>query len=400
MRVLHVLHTSLPFLCGYSIRSDYILRFQPQYGIEPAVLTSAQQPPQSEPFLHELSIPHWRTAPLRRALPPLLRELALMQALEKQLLYHAQQWKPELIHAHSPMLVGLPALRVARRLGVPLVYEVRDLWENASVDRGKFAEGSPAYKTARALETRVLKNAAATVTICESLASNLKPRVRSEKGLFVVGNGVDVHKFVPVESDELLRERWRLSGKRIIAYIGTFQPYEGLDTLISALPEILKKVPNAHLMIVGSGGEEAALRAQVERQGLQSAVTFTGRLDHGDVGGAYSIAEIMVYPRILTRTTALTTPLKPLEAMSMGKAVIASDVPAMKELVIDQVTGLTFRAGDGTDLAQKCLQLLEAPTERQVLEASARRWVEAERNWPSLVARYRDIYQYAHSVAR
>jgi PEP-CTERM/exosortase A-associated glycosyltransferase len=385
----------MPFLCGYSIRSDYLIRFQQEHGIEPAVVTSAQQPPSSDVFTHEREIPHWRTPALGHSLPPLVREIALMRALEKQLLKEATHWKPDLIHAHSPMLVGLPALRVARRLKIPLVYEVRDLWENASVDRGKFRDGSPAYKLARAMETRVLQQASATVTICQSLARELAPRVRTKDGLFVVGNGVDATKFTPIESAEWFRKNWNLCGKKVLAYIGTFQPYEGLDTLIAALPEILKSVPAAHVMIVGSGGVESELKAQTERLGLGGSVTFTGRLAHNEVGSAYSIADAMVYPRVLTRTTALTTPLKPLEAMAMGKAVIASDVPAMQELVQDGTTGVTFRAGDVADLAQKCIHLLQSSSERRHLETSGRDWVVSERDWPHLVAQYKNIYEFA-----
>ena len=104
---------------------------------------------------------------------------------------------------------------------------------------------------------------------------------------------------------------------------------------------------------------------------------------------------MLAYPRTLSRTTALTTPLKPLEAMAMGKLVIVSDVSAMRELVQHEVTGLTFAQGDADDLAQKCIRALSSPEERQNLESAARDWVLRERNWPGLVSHYKEIYQYA-----
>ncbi|MCC2668577.1 MAG: hypothetical protein K0Q72_1048 [Armatimonadetes bacterium] len=94
----------------------------------------------------------------------------------------------------------------------------------------------------------------------------------------------------------------------------------------------------------------------------------------------------------MTRTTALTTPLKPLEAMAMGKPVIVSDVPAMHELVRPGETGLIFRAGDAADLAEKCLQILGEPAGCVQLGGRARDWVLAERQWSALVAGYQKVY--------
>src|SRR4029078_2592297 len=104
---------------------------------------------------------------------------------------------PDVVHAHSPVLVGLPALRTAHDRGIPCVYEIRDLWENASVDRGKFGYNSPQYLLARALETYVVTHADAVVTICQTLRRELASSIRDPLRLFVVENGVDVTAFQP-----------------------------------------------------------------------------------------------------------------------------------------------------------------------------------------------------------
>jgi PEP-CTERM/exosortase A-associated glycosyltransferase len=395
MRVLHVLHTSLPFICGYSIRSDYILRFQREQGFDPAVVTSAQHPEGETPCEEIQGFTHWRTPAGRMKRVPLVREWQLMRSLQKRVEEAIHAWRPDIIHAHSPMLVGLPALRAAQRAGLPLVYEVRDLWENASVDRGKFGEGSPAYRLARRMETHVLRQANAVVTICEKLREELAPRTGQPGKLFVVGNGVDAENFTPMPCTESVRQRWGMQDKQVIGYIGTFQPYEGLDLLIHALPHILKQKPQAHLVITGSGGQEPQLRSLASALDLEDHVTFTGRLPHNQVSSIYALADMMVYPRILTRTTALTTPLKPLEAMAMGKAVMVSDVPAMQELVQPGVTGLMFRAGDVMDLASQCTSTLQSSQQREQLGRKARAWILTERQWPILVGRYREIYTAA-----
>jgi PEP-CTERM/exosortase A-associated glycosyltransferase len=393
MRVLHVLHTSLPFICGYSIRSDYILRFQRSGGMEVGVVTSGQHPNGSEFEECVEGVKYWRTPSLDGRQFPLLRERTLMKSLERRIEDAVGHFKPDLIHAHSPMLVGLPAMAIARRHRIPFVYEVRDLWENASADRGRFKEGSPLYRLARLMETRVLKGADSVITICRALQMELAPRAGRTDKVIVVDNGVEAASFTPAENSDESKSRWNCLEKKTLAYVGTFQPYEGLDVLISALPSILSREPNAHLLITGSGGMEHSLRALVERLDLSTHVTFTGRIPHDEVHQIYEAADVMIYPRTLTRTTALTTPLKPLEAMAMGKAVAASDVPAMLELVEDGLTGITFRAGDAKDLAARCLPLLQSKAHRRMLGANAREWVLQERQWQDLVARYTPVYE-------
>jgi PEP-CTERM/exosortase A-associated glycosyltransferase len=395
MRILHVLHTSLPQIAGYTVRSDYIIENLRRMGHELAVVTSAQHPGGDDPLEMIKGVPHFRTPALRANLRAGVREMSAMFALSRRIRQVVMQVKPDLVHAHSPVLVGLPAWRVAQSLRIPLVYEVRDLWENASVDRGKFAADSLAYRAARALETVVLKRAQATVTICETLRRELAPRVASPERLFVVANGVETETFTArPRSAELLR-RWRLAGKAVISYIGTFQPYEGLDTLVRAVPHILAAIPNAHVMITGAGGVQSELEALSKSLRLTEHITFTGKVPHSEVLDLYALADVCVYPRLLTRTTQLTTPLKPLEAMAMGKPVIVSDVPAMAELIAEGSTGLTFTAGDPQALAQTIARVLADPALQKQLGDAARHYVVNERQWARLVAQYELVYAVA-----
>ncbi len=391
MRVLHVLHTSLPHIAGYTIRSNYIIRFQKDNDLEPYVVTSAQDPNGGDREVID-GTTYLRTPSLPGKLPPGLREGMLMQRLLRQVHAAIQEFDPEIVHAHSPMLVGLPALAAARWHRLPFVYEVRDLWENASVDRGKFKEDGVFYKSARGAESFLFRHADAVVAICDSLRETIAPRMGRHTALHVVENGVEVEAFTPGRADEKTRARWGLQGKRCLGYIGTFQPYEGLSTLIAAMPTIAQAIPEAHLMITGAGGVEDELRAQVQRDGLDALVTFTGRVPHDEVKTLYTIPELFVYPRNLTRTTAITTPLKPLEAMATGKPVLVSNVGAMLELVKPGETGSVFRAGDQQDLADKAIEILADPARQEAMGQAARRYVEAERQWPKIVAKYTGIY--------
>lgn len=395
MRILHVLHTSLPNLSGYSIRANYIMQCQNDLGMESQVVTSAQHLGSDRPIEVIEDRQYWRTPkqPDRRTGP---RELMLMHALKGTIEKAVEDYQPDVIHAASPVLVGLPALRVARQHNLPLVYEVRDLWENASVDRGKWGYDSLPYRGAKALETIVFKKADGIVTICEALRNEISPRVGKSVDLSVIPNGVESKLFQPSAPSQRVIDKWKLEGKTVVGYIGAFQPYEGLESLITAMPAIAKEVPNAHLMITGGGNDlEPVLHELVRTQELEKLVTFTGRVPHSEVQEMYSVVDLMVYPRISTRTTELTTPLKPLEAMALEVPVMLSDTRAMCELVEDGETGYTFRAGDPQALAKTCILALSDKAKRTEMAKKARAYVQSERHWPKIVESYRDIYEAA-----
>jgi len=125
---------------------------------------------------------------------------------------------------------------------------------------------------------------------------------------------------------------------------------------------------------------------------LRDQVTLVGRVPHRDVSRYYSVMDVLVYPRLDNRTTRLTTPLKPLEAMAMGKAVIGSDVGGVREILDDGRAGLIFRAGDAADLA-RCLEtLFRDPVARQALGEAGRRFAVEQRSWETLVRQYAEIY--------
>src|SRR5688572_9050865 len=216
MRILHVLHNSVPLLCGYSIRSGYIVDIERAMGWDTQVVTSGQHP-NGDAMKETIAGTEYRrtAAPGNRRLP-FAKEWALMRSLERQVEGAVTDYRPDVIHAHSPVLVGLPALRVARRLGIPMVYEIRDLWENASVDRGRFTAGSPLYRIARGLESYVLRNAGAVVTICDLLRNEIAPRAGKPDKVHVIANGVDTDAFRPQDPSEPLKKRWGLDRKSVV----------------------------------------------------------------------------------------------------------------------------------------------------------------------------------------
>jgi glycogen(starch) synthase len=271
---------------------------------------------------------------------PVLRERAQMHALEQRLLEVARDIRPDVLHAHSPVLNAFPALRVGRQLGIPVVYEIRAFWEDAAVDHGTTTEGSLRYRATRAMETRAVRSVDAVTTICEGLRLDLVGRGVPESKITVIPNAVDVENFAfGVPGDEALRAELGLVGKRVLGFIGSFYAYEGLDLLLRALPAILQQAPDVALLLTGGGPQEANLKQLAQELGLQKHVIFTGRVPHADVQRYYNLVDVLVYPRHSMRLTELVTPLKPLEAMAQGRLLVASDVGGHRELIRDGETG-------------------------------------------------------------
>ena len=395
LRILHVLDHSIPLHSGYTFRTLSILREQRARGWETFHLTSPKQVGCSV-LEEDVDGWHFYRTPVsvaKRSLPG-MGEIALMRQLEQRLEEVARRVKPDVLHAHSPVLNAIPALRVGRRLGIPVVYEVRAFWEDAAVDHGTTREGSLRYRLTRALETYALKRVDHVTTICEGLRQDIVGRGIPENRVTVIPNAVDIEGFsVDGTADEALRQRLGLSGCTVVGFIGSFYAYEGLDLLVEALPRMLSLVPTLRLLLVGGGPQDSALKAQVKALGVEDKVIFTGRVPHQEVQRYYDLVDVLAYPRHSMRLTELVTPLKPLEAMAQGRLLVASDVGGHKELIQDGKTGVLFRAGSAESLADAVLRLLAQKASWPEFRKAGRHYVEAERSWARSVAAYPAVYK-------
>jgi len=395
IRILHVLDHSIPLHSGYTFRTRSILQAQRARGWQTFHITSPKQGACASPQETVDGLEFYRTPPATGALAklPVLNQVAVIDALAARLLEVAKEVKPDVLHAHSPALNAVAALRVGRKLGIPVVYEIRAFWEDAAVDHGTSKEWGLRYRLTRAMETWALQRVDAATTICEGLRSEIIGRGIPAGKIEVIPNAVDIADFaVGGARDEALAQKLGLEGKTVLGFIGSFYAYEGLDILLNALPAMLEKRPEIRVLLVGGGPQDAALRAQAKALGIEDRVVFTGRVPHSEVQRYYNLVDVLCYPRHKMRLTDLVTPLKPLEAMAQGRLMVASDVGGHKELIDDGRTGVLFAAGDAAALSKQVLALLEAPQKWQEFRQSGRRFVEEERNWTASVARYRNVY--------
>ena len=393
MRILHVLDHGLPLHSGYAFRTRAIVKAQMEQGWQVACLTGPRQGAAGADVEFVDGITFYRTTPLPK-LPSPIAEWHEVRALHARLDRLVGEWRPDQIHAHSPVLTALAALPVARRHGLPLLYEIRAFWEDAAVGNGTGREGSLRYRLTRALETHAARRADAVAVICEGLRADLVRRGIEADKILVSPNGVDLNLFgTPLSPDRAFARSLGLEDAEVVGFIGSFYDYEGLDDLIAAMPALVRRRPKAQLLLVGGGPMEKALKAQAEASPAAERIRFVGRVPHDEVDRYYALVDVLAYPRKAMRLTELVTPLKPLEAMAQRKLVAASDVGGHRELIEHGVTGTLFRPGDPGALAEALAELFEQKAQWDERREAARRFVERERNWSSNISRYAPVYQ-------
>ena len=396
MRILHVLDHSLPLHSGYSFRTLAILREQRSLGWQTLQLTTPRHGvtdndvEEADGFsFHRTPVPSASYSAVPGAI--YLQEMA---ATARRLDELCATFQPDVVQAHSPVLNALPALKVGRKRGIPVVYEVRALWEDAAVDHGVTREGSLRYRVSRTLETFALRRADHVTTICAGLRSEIVARGIAAARVTVIPNAVDTSAFrFGAEPDARLRRELGLDGKKVIGFVGSFYTYEGLDLLIEAAALLLPQHPDLRVLLVGGGPHEPALQQLARDRGLGSRVIFSGRVPHADVQRYYDLIDVLAYPRYRMRLTDIVTPLKPLEAMAQGRMLVASDVGGHRELIRHGETGILFPAGDAAALARAIETVFAQSADWPQMRMQARRFVETERTWARSVARYTKVYE-------
>ncbi|MCL6414685.1 glycosyltransferase, exosortase A system-associated [Aestuariirhabdus sp. Z084] len=399
MKVLHVFDHSIPLHSGYTFRSRSIINCQRLQGITTCHITGSKQGihadvANSNPEIIE-GLPFYRcpAPPSWIAKNRILQQLYVVYWLIIGVYRAVSKEQPDLIHAHSPALNGFCALLVGKLRRIPVVYEIRAFWEDAAVDNGSTVEGGFRYRLSQWFEEWVVKRADGVITICNGLMNDLEQRVRLPDYRAIVPNAVDVEKYP--DQSENLRRRWQ-SPEYVptVGFIGSFYRYEGLDILLEAIDRLKKRNVSVKLLLIGGGPEESYLKTLVQRYGLERVVEMPGRVPHNEVDQSYERIDILAYPRRSMRLTETVTPLKPLEAMSMGRPLILSDVGGHKELVSPESGAEMFPSENVEALAESIERLIRRLQRDNAMDwlTSARRLVAQEKSWKASVDNCLPLY--------
>ena len=199
MRILHVLDHSLPLHSGYAFRTAAIVREQRALGFETYQLTTPRHRHTSPSIDETVDGIRFLRTPCDRGwrskVPAWGTYLEEMRATRRRIEELVEQLKPDVVHAHSPILTALPTMAATRRRRVPFVYEVRALWEDGAVSHGTTRPDSMRYRATRHLETLVLRRASHVTTICSGLAGEIASRGVDASRITVIPNAVDADAF-------------------------------------------------------------------------------------------------------------------------------------------------------------------------------------------------------------
>ena len=345
------------------------------------------------PAVEEVDGLTFHRTPGKASGPVGLREWREIDALADAIVELAQEWRPHILHAHSPALNGMAAIRAGKRLGIPVVYEIRAFWEDAAVGNLTGKEGSLKYRLTRQLENMAVRGADAVMTICQGLKDDLVARGFPADKIGIMPNGVDLTTFgEPAPRDPALAEELGIGEGPVIGFIGSFYDYEGLDDLIAAMPMLVERHAGAHLLLVGGGPMDESLRAAAAASPVADRIHFTGRVPHSEVERYYALTDVMAYPRKKSRLTDLVTPLKPLEANAQMQLVAASDVGGHRELVVDGETGVLFTPDDPAACAKALADLVDRRGEWDAIRQAARAHVRTHHDWATNIQRYQVVY--------
>lgn len=392
-RVLYVVASSRPYhSAGYAARTHALVGALRRRGWDVQVAARAGYPSDRWDY------PGWALPPRRLDVDGVPHHFAptrakLRYAREPEAYHHeaadalealCRQVRPALLHAASNYNVGLATVEVGRRLGLPVVYEVRGLWHVSKAATSAGYDGSDHYRLIARLEAQAAAAADHTFAITSGVAAELVAGGAEAARVSLLGNAADVAALQPQPPDAELVRRHHLAGQVVLGYVGTLSAYEGLDALLVAAARLHAAGAPVRVLIVGDGAAAGPLRAQAAELGLGHVVTFTGRVGAADVRRYYSVIDLLVLPRRPDRVCELVSPLKPFEAMALGCPVVASDVAALADLVVDGVTGRLFRKGDVGALTALLTELIADPAQRTRLGQAAAAWVRRDRSWDAL----------------
>lgn len=401
--VAYVLHNSLPYSTGgYATRAQGLARALIGIGYKVHLITRPGFPSDTVPGSslrssieseHHGGLNYTRIPePLRGSIPRGKYIARSARELEKVFV----SLEPSLVIGASNHQTALPALIASRRLGIPFVYEVRGFWEITRKSREPEFAASKAYRKEVFMEAETAREADLVLTLTKAMKEELVLRGVAEKHIQLAPNSVDIDRFDVRPPDETLKIELGIPLKvPVIGYIGTFATYEGLNLLVDAARILNNANVSFSMMLVGNDNTSAdepgpifsTISQMVSDAGMGQRFTLTGRVPHDEVERYYSLCDILVYPRLSLPVTEMVSPIKPLEAMAMGKAVVVSDVSPLREIVQAGETGMVHASGSSTSLAAELRVLLNDRALRMRLGFNARNWVEENRAWRATAER-------------
>lgn len=397
-RVLHLVTNALPYTqAGYTVRTHRIVTAQKAAGLDPHVVTSWGWPMLQghtavEPYEEIDGIPYHRLLP-HGEVPKHAHDRLLRGAEDVTRL--VQELRPRVLHAATDHRNGNVAMAVRQRTDTPFVYEVRGFLEETWASRDPARVGTERHRMQRETEANLMRSADAVVTLAETMAAEIVERGVPRERIFLAPNAVDDSLLTAEYDGAAFRRAYGIADDEVVVgSVSSIVGYEGFGVLLDAAAVLRDRGVPIRVLLVGDGAERENLLAKVKELNLGDRAILPGRVGPEEALQAQSALDIFVCPRLDLRVTRLVTPLKPVEAMALGKPVVLSDLPALAELLGGSEAGLLVRPGDPEALADAVAALRDDPKRRAEMGEAGRAEVAAKRTWSRIAETYREVYRF------
>ena len=287
---------------------------------------------------------------------------------------------PDIVHAHHAFTpVPLLSIKVSSELGYPLVLTNHSayFYDYEAVLRILALFSIPV----RSILSKTNKIIAVSET-AKKFIEKIVPGVP----VTVVPNGVDTEIFTPYGSKDLKEE---LEDSFIILYVGRLVPRKGIRILLDSMPYILKKIPEAKLVIVGEGILLNELKERAKVLEIEEHVIFRGGVSQNNLPDIYRSSDIVVIPSIYGESFGIVA----IEAMACGKPVIASPVGGLQEIIIDGINGLLLKSVNITEIVEKIYYLYVNKELYKEISLNALKIVYEKYSWDKLISEIEKIYK-------
>jgi glycosyltransferase involved in cell wall biosynthesis len=275
-------------------------------------------------------------------------------------------FRPDLVHAHHPFLMGDTAFRVARHHGVPLVFTHHTLYERFT--RAVHLDSEAMRSLAVVLGTTFANLCAAVVAPSASIEAILRER-GVEVPIEVIPTGVDLGRSAEGDRTRGRRDNAMPDGCFVLGHVGRLSPEKNLGYLGEAVAAFLDQVPEARFLLVGEGEAEPEVLDPCRRHGVSDRVIRAGSLDGTDLVDAYRAMDLFVFTG-LSDTQGMVLA----EAMAASLPVVALDAPGARDIVRSGRNGVLVEAGAGVEeFAAVPIELAAAPDRLQRLAEGAAR---------------------------
>ena len=296
------------------------------------------------------------------------------------------EFSPDIVHIQNHFLIGRRVVGVAKKLGVPVVGTNHFMPENLThfLHLPKTAERRLQEFAWRDC-ARIFKQLDFVTTPTKTAAGLLK-NAGFSRDVMPVSCGIDLERFKPTNDGLYLKQIFGIpNDKPVLLYVGRLDKEKRIDTILRALPDILRVTP-VHFVVAGMGIERPRLEELTGKLGIQNAVTFTGFVPDKDLQNIYRIADLFVIAGIAELQSIVT-----MEAMASGLPVVAVNAMALPELVHDGENGYLFSDGDSQMIAEKVIAIL---TNQPMREEMSQKSLEIIKNHDinKIVEKYESIY--------